>query len=187
MQPRVNPHQLVLRLDSATGFARVGWAVDLPIGRFIHVDLIAETPQCGPISPTHPLYKAFSQACRRAREINQPLIIDQADHLRAQGYLPVPVDLNDTTAATGPDAFGCFHEAAMAALFRLTANYASAWAVVRHHAVIQLHSCRPPREMSELEYQVWKQFVLKQLRQYPGDIITGKLSVRESGLWFYPD
>lgn len=187
MHPHVNPHQLVLRLDSATGFARVGWAVDLPVGRFIHVDLIAETPQCGPISPTHPLYEAFYRACRRARKINQPLITEQANQLRAQGYLPVPLDLNDTAAETGPDAFGCFREAAMATLFRLTGNYALVWAVVQQHTVVQLHSCRPPREMAELHYQVWKQYVLKQLAQYTGEITTGKLSVRESGLWFLPD
>jgi hypothetical protein len=187
MQTRVNPHQLVLRLDSATGLARVGWAADLPIGRFRHVELVTETPQCGPISPGDPLFEAFTQACQRARQINLPLVNAQAHSLLANGYLPVPLDLNAPDAVTCPDAFGSFHEAAMAALFRLTANVASVWAVVEQQTVVQLHSCKPPRQMEELEYQVWKRFILNQFDEYPGDILAGKLIVRESGLWFYPD
>jgi hypothetical protein len=186
MQTRVNPHQLVLRLDSATGFARVGWAADLPIGRFRHVELIAETPQCGPISHSNPLFAVFSRACQRAVEMNQPLITAQKKRLLRQGYLPVPLDLNASDAPSGPDAFGSYHEAAMGALFRLTANVASAWAVVHQGCVTKLRACRPPREMEELEYQVWKHHIFNQLGQYPGKIITGKLIVRESGLWFHP-
>jgi hypothetical protein len=186
MQTRVNPHQLVLRLDSATGLAKVGWAADLPIGRFVHVELIAETPECGPIFSDSPLFERFTCACRRAREINQPLISAEKHDLLAKGYLPVPMNLNEPDAMIQADEFGSFHKAAMDAFFRLTANFALVWAVVKQQSVVQLHSCRPPREMEELEYQVWKRFVLNQLKQYAGDITVGKLIVRESGLWFRP-
>lgn len=186
MQSYVNPHQLVLRLDSATGFAKVGWAADLPIGRFVHVDLIAETPQCGPISPNNPLFEDFNKACHRAQQINQPLISSQKSRLLAEGCLPVPLNLNDPHAATGADRFGSFQESATGAMFRLTANFASVWAVIDHQAIIQLRSRRPPRKMEELEFQVWTHYVLNQLRQFPGKITTGTLFVQESGLWFRP-
>ena len=186
MQSHLNSQQLVLRLDSATGFAKVGWAADLPIGRFIHVELIGETDSCGPISKANPLYKAFYQACGRAREINQPLILAQQQSLQAKGCLSVPLDLNDDNIATGPDQFGDFREAAMAALFRLTANFTSVWAVVAEHTVSHVQSCRPPKKMEELQYQVWKHHTLNQMANYPGEIIAGKLIVQESGLWFCP-
>ena len=99
----------------------------------------------------------------------------------------MPLDLNAPDATPRPDAFGSFHEAAMGALFRMTANFATVWAVVEQHTVVQLHACKPPREMEELEYQVWRRFILNQLKEYPGDILSGKLIVRESGLWFCPD
>ena len=175
-----------MRVDSATGFARVGWAADLPVGRFIHIELVGESNCCGPISAASPLYQAFHQACRRAMEINQPLVAAQKRNLQAKGCLLVPLDLNDTNALTDPDDFGSFHEAAMGALFRLTANACSVWAVVNDQTVTQLHACRPPKTMQELEYQVWKQYVLNQLKQYPGEITTGRLVVQESGLWFCP-
>ena len=186
MHSHLNSQQLVLRRDSATGFAKVGWAVDLPIGRFIHVELIGESASCGPISQNSPLFDQFRQACRRAKTINQPLITAQQCSLRAKGCVAVPLNLNDADAVTDPDEFGIFHEAAMTALFRLTANFTTVWAVVNEQTISQLHSCRPPKAMEELEYQVWKQYILNQLAQYPGQITAGKLIVQESGLWFCP-
>jgi hypothetical protein len=186
MQTHLNSQQLVLRLDSATGFAKVGWAVDLPIGRFIHVELIGEAPSCGQISQNSPLFEEFHQACKHARKMNQPLIAAQQRSLQAKGCLAVPLDLNDDKAVTEPDEFGNFHEAAMAAMFRLSANFTSVWAVVNEQTISQLHSCRPPKTMEELEYQVWKHYILNQLAQFPGQITAGKLIVQESGLWFCP-
>ncbi|WP_455210969.1 hypothetical protein [Kaarinaea lacus] len=186
MHSHQNSQQLVLRVDSATGFAQVGWAADLPMGRFIHIEIVGESSCCGPISSESPLYSAFQQACRQAIGINQPLVAAQKRSLMAKGCLPVPLDLNDSNALTVPDAFGSFHEAAMGALFRLTANFSSVWAVIKDHTVSQVHSCRPPKTMGELEYQVWERYILKKLTQYPGDITTGKLIVQESGLWFCP-
>ena len=187
MRTHVNPQQLVLRLDSATGFAKVGWAVELPLGRFIHIDLIAETPYCGPITHDSPIFADFQNACQRAREVNQPLIAAQNQDLAAKGCIPVPLDLHHSGADTAPDAFGNYHEAAMRAMFHLTANFATVWAVVNRHRIVQLRSCRPPKPMEELEYQVWKHYVLNQLAHTPGETSTGKLIVRESGLWFCPD
>ncbi len=186
MHFHLNSQQLVLRVDSATGFAKVGWAADLPIGRFVHVELIGETPSCGPILQNNPLFEEFQQACRRARKMNQPLIAKQQHNLLAKGCIAVSLDLNDDSAVTEADEFGNFHQAAMAAMFRLTANFNLVWAVVNEQTVLQLQSCRPPKAMEELEYQVWKHYTLTQLGNYPGKIIAGKLIVQESGLWFCP-
>ena len=191
MQPHVNPQQLVLRFDSATGFAKVGWAADLPAGRFIHIDVIGEAQICEALSHDalpHDgrLYENFRRACERARGINAPLIAAQeADH-RAKGYLPVPLNLHHPSVSTAPDRFGSYHEAAMHALFRLTANFALAWAVIHRQSVTCLCSCKPSKPMAELEFQVWKRHTLNQLGQIPGKIVAGTLIVQESGLWFCP-
>lgn len=187
MSVDLNSQRLVLRLDSATGLARVGWASDLPMGRFIHVKLIAESPQCDPITPASPLFDEFNRACAQARHINQPIIDEQIRALLSQGCLPVPLDLNDPQAATAADEFGSYRESAMRAFFRLTANFAGVWAVIREQNIVQLQSRRPPGEMEELQYQVWKQAIMKQLSGYGGKISPGKLVVQESGLWFCPE
>jgi|GEM_PF-1927042 len=186
MHSHLNARQLVLRVDSATGFAKVGWSADLPIGRFIHIELIGETPDYGEICQSNPLFEDFQKACLRAREINHPLLAAQYRHFIAKGCLPIPLNLNDNDADVGPDAFGNFHEAAIGAMFRLTGNFATVWGVIKEQMVVQLHSCQPPKTMEELEYQVWKRYILSQLAQYPGEIKTGKLIVQESGLWFCP-
>lgn len=188
---RVNPQQLVLRFDSATGFAKVGWAADLPVGRFVHIDIIGEAQNCeafihGDLPRGHPLYEAFRRACRRAREINKPLIAQQQEIYISKGFYPVPLDLKDPNATTVPDVFGIYQEAAMRALFRLTANFAMAWAVIDRQIISFLCSCRPPKPMQELEFQVWKHHTLSHLSQLPGEIMAGELIVQESGLWFHP-
>jgi hypothetical protein len=186
MQTHLNAHQLVLRRDSATGFVKVGWAAELPIGRFIHIALIGETPDCGPIYQNSPLFEEFLQACQRAKDLNRPLSAAQKHDLQDRGCIPVPLDLNDSAAVTAPDAFGSFHEAAMGALFRLTGNISSVWAVVYENTITQLHPCHPQKTMEELEFQVWKHYILNRLTRYPGEITMGKLVVQESGLWFCP-
>ncbi len=186
MALELNPYQLVLRLDSATGFARVGWAADLPMGRFIHVELIAESYECGPISPGHPLYEEFNRACHHAQQLNQPLIAAQMRDRVSHGCLPVPLDLNDPDAATAADPFGSYREPAMRALFRLTGNSTTVWAAVKDDQVLQLHTTQPSKPMEELQFQVWKRRVMKLLDQYGGQIIAGNLVVQESGLWLCP-
>jgi len=191
MRSHVNQRQLVLRVDSATGYAKVGWAVDLPAGRFVHVEVIGEAQSCEAV--THdglphdsPLYENFLSACSRARNINRPLINEQKKANLAKGFLPVPLDLNDSKANTAPDIFGSYQEAAMSALFRLTSNFALAWAVINRQTVFHLRSCRPPQPMEELQFQVWKRHTLNALSQFPGEIIAGNLIIQESGLWFCP-
>lgn len=176
----------MLRLDSATEFAVVGWAADLPPGRFIHIDTLCETDDCEPLSKQNPCFKQYTTACRRAQQINLPLLQKQEEIFLANGCLPVPMNLHDQNANVSPDDFGCYHVAAMQTMFKLTANIPSVWAVINTNTITHIQADQPPKSMEELEYQVWKHHCLNQLSQYPGEIHSGKLMVQESGLWFCP-
>lgn len=182
-----NSHFLVLCHDTATGFARVGWAADYPPGRFIHLELVCESNNCNPVTPDSPLYSHYRQACEKARHLNLVALKEQTKASQAQGWLSVPLDLN---AAVLPDSddFGSYRSAAMQALRRLTGNCLSAWAVVvAEEKIIQLVRREPARQYGELEYQVWKHHSLTELAQYPGQILAGHLVIQESGLWFQPE
>jgi hypothetical protein len=72
-------------------------------------------------------------------------------------------------------------------MFQLTANAANVWAVVQNGEVTFIHTRRPPRQMEALEYHVWRQHTLNRLSRLPGKVCRGKLVIRESGLWFYPE
>jgi hypothetical protein len=174
---------LVLRRDTATGFARVGWATDMPLGRFAHIEQVCETGHY-PLDDRHPQYRLYCLACRRARHLNQALIDDQHQSLVQQGCVPVPLTLNDASAEDGADEFGSYLSSAMRALFRLTANVTEVWALIAGQTVVALQSCQPPRPMEALEYQVWKNHCLAKLAEAEGNLAHGKLVVRESGLWF---
>lgn len=187
MVASTNANQLVLRLDSATGFATVGWATELPPGRFIHLELIGEAEDCTPIDNGNPMFQLYQRACQRASEINRALIHKQQQHYLAKGYLQVPLELHSRNSGSSADEFGCYRAAAMQSLFRLTGNITAVWVVIQASAIVRLCSRQPPKQMETLEFQVWKHHILKQLAQTPGDIKTGNLLVQESGLWFCPD
>ena len=187
MEIKANPQQLVIRIDTASGVAKVGWAAELPLGRFEHIDLVCEAAHCQPLTKTHPHYADYLQACIQAKKFNAPVIQNQYRENRSKSWLPVPLDLNDEKVTTNPDDFGNYQTLAMHTFFRLCRNHSEAWAVVEQNNIIQLQSRKPPWEMEELEYQVWFHHTLQQLAKYPGEIKSGNLAVQPSGLWFIPD
>ena len=187
MKLPVNAHQLVLRRDSATGWARVDWASHIPLGRFIHIDVICDAQTIAPISKDSPLFASYERACQRARSLNVLLLQEQYQKNRTQNWLVVPLDLNDETVNTQPDEFGNYQAVATQAFYRLGRNAAEVWAVVNHETVSQVCSRWPSRPLQPLEYQVWKHHCLERLGQHPGETIEGRLVVQESGLWLAPD
>lgn len=187
MNSRVNPNQLVLRRDTATGFAKVNWASEMPLGRFDHIKLVCEARDCMPLSPDNPIYNDYQLACDTAKAINEPLLTMQIQECCAKGWLSVPLNLDQNHSDLLADDFGSYQTAAMRALFRLTANVIIVWAVVFEQSVTHIESCQPPKPMEELEYQVWKHHVINRLSKMTGTTIAGKLIVNETGLWFSPD
>jgi hypothetical protein len=179
-----NPNQLVLRRDTRTGIAHVGWAAELPLGRFSHIELIFEADDCAPITAVSAHFALHQQACQKARALNVPLLAAQRERLLALGWLPVPLDLNDPCAGAAHDALGCYKAAAMRALYRLTANLTAVWVVVDGNDITQVQAREPRRAMERLEFEVWKHHRLSELARSPGDIRQGCLVVEDSGLWF---
>jgi hypothetical protein len=182
----LNSHLLVLRSDSATGMARVGWAVELPIGRFIHIDVICSSPVCAPILADDPLFPDYQTACHRARLHNAPLLEEQRRNNLANGWLPVPLTLHGSDTDPQPDDFGCYQLCAMQAMFRLSANERAVWAGISTDSITHIVPRRPLRPMQELEYHVWKHDILQRLSQRTEQVIRGELVVQASGLWFKP-
>ena len=178
-----NPNLLVLCLDTATGFARVGWAADLPPGRFIHLDIIVESGDCHPLTSNSPHYAHYQQACERARQLNLPALDKQIAFNQQQGWFRVPLT-EETPAACTSDDFGCYLDAATHSLYRMTANVLEVWAVVDGSSISHIQSRHASPAYTELEYQVWRHHTLSKLKTHPGKILSGRLRVQESGLWF---
>lgn len=174
---------LVLRRDTATGLSKVGWAADMPLGRFEHIQSVCEV-QDFPDTPSHPQHQDYVAACRRARQLNAPLIEHKRRCLQESGCIPVPLDLDERNRRIEADAFGSYQYLAQQARYRLSANANEVWAVVAANRVIRVHSCNPPRRMEALEYQVWKNHCLAGLMALEGAVYRGRLRVCESGLWF---
>ena len=182
----VNSQLLVLRRDSATGITQVGWASELPLGRFIHIDTIAASAVCAPIYTGSPLYADYLNACRRAQQLNEPELQKQRRTNRANGWYPVPLNLNGHQASIQPDPCGIYQLCAQQAKFRLSGDCNAVWAGITRNRVTHILSRRPHRLMHELEYQVWKHHLLHILSQQAERIIRGDLVVQDSGLWFKP-
>ena len=181
-----NSNFLVLCHDTATGFARVGWAAEYPPGRFVHLALVCETENCKPITQTSPYYPHYLSACDKAKQLNLAVLNEQIQANCSKGWMRVPLDLG-TNLEVKPDEFGSYQIAAMRTLRRLTDNCLEIWAVIDNQAIIQIASRQPVKSYKELEYQVWKHHTLSELRKYAGNIVKGHLVVQESGLWFQPD
>lgn len=182
---RTNSHRIVLCHDTATGFAKVGWAADFPPGRFIHLDVVCESPDCHPITGNSPHYRHYQTACTRARELNDIELAKQIKTNQDRGWMAVPLHPASGKPAA-PDEFGSYLKAAMRTLHRLTGNCQDVWVVVVSKAIVHIQSRRPARSYSELEYQVWKHHTLSELAGYSGETLEGRLVVQESGLWFVP-
>lgn len=186
----VNSQQLVMRRDCSDMLVKVGWAVDMPLGRFEHLELITECDHCQVIHADNPLYEIYQTACLRARQMNLEVILQQQQQLSHAGWkliengeLTQLAGLN----STGGDEFGSLRSCAMQMLFQLSANHPFVWCVLHDNKITHVQSKRPPKSMEELEAQVWKHHLLSQLQQMPGELISGRLVVKESGLWFCSD
>lgn len=172
---------------------KVGWAVDMPLGRFEHVELLAECEHCLPLQSLNrgdPLFDVYQSACQRVRQLNQALLQQQRQQLIEVGWMPV--DSGQLAQLDGlnfnqSDDFGSQQASAMQLLFALTANHPFVWCVEQNDRIVYVQSMQPPKEMEELERQVWKHHLLSQLSKMPGRLLIGKLLIKESGLWFCAD
>ena len=186
----VNPQQLVMRRDCSDLLVKVGWAVDMPLGRFEHLELIAECDHCQIINADNPLYEIYQSACQRARQMNVDVILQQQQKLSQAGWKLIEsgelTQLEGLNSTDG-DEFGSLRSNAMQLLFQLSANHPFVWCVRHDDKITYVQSKRPPKSMEELEAQVWKHHQLSQLQQMPGELLSGRLVVKESGLWFCDD
>jgi len=190
LHSRGNAQQLVLRRDSSDSLIKVGWATEMPLGRFEHLALIAECTNCEPLHTEHPLFPAYQSACRQARESNQRVLQQQQQQLHQSGWqrldaaylTQLPIAESDVC-----DDFGSLREHAMKLLFLLTANYPFVWCVEQDSHIVYVQSKKVPAKLQELEAQVWTHHRLSLLQQMPGHVSDGRLVVKESGLWFLCD
>ena len=150
------PNFLVIRLDTATGFYKVGWDSDMPLGRFTHIEKICKTTSSAAITPNHPLYEQYQQACLTATQYNKKPLTTQHHQLFEKGWLPVPLSLHNLISSTQADEIGCFVQPATKLMQKLCQQHHEVWAVVHQQKIINVLSRTPPRVMQPVEFHVWK-------------------------------
>jgi hypothetical protein len=149
--------------------------------------LLGESAQCQIFTEDNPLFSIYTAACQEARRINQMYLQQQAQRLRQAGWLPVnsqDLQPQPNIDSNYSDEVGSFRTVAMQLLFRLTANYPWVWCVTQNNTIVRIQSRKAPKSMQELEQQVWKHHTLNRLNDIPGQTLSGKLVVDETGLWF---
>jgi len=184
MTGKHNTRQLVLRRDTATGLALVGWDTELPLGRFDHLALIGKSvnstlPNCG-----SEFFEAYQAALHYARQANNRLLEQQAQQLQSKGWVRVPFKLAKNPQLMLADCVGNYAAAAMQLHYQLTQNSKSAWAIIQQDNVLHVRARYPKNELDELTYQVWHHKQLNELNQMLGTLFEGNLIACESGLWF---
>ena len=184
MSNKTNPRQLVLRCDSATGLAQVGWETDLPLGRFEHLELICESHDYTLPDIRSEHHAAYQAALVRARQANSLMLQQQTRHHQASGWYRVPFALAPPQAELQADSVGSYTAAAMQLHFILTQNIKQAWAVIQTEEIVHLRARYPLKELDELSYQVWYHQQCHQLQHMGGSLLEGELRICESGLWF---
>ena len=184
MALKLNPRQLVLRRDTATGLTLVGWAADMPVGRFEHLALIGESARHTAPDPGCDFYADWQAAVRQARQANSTLLEQQVRHNESRGWYQVPFGLVPGLQSAEADSVGNYAAAAMQLQYHLTHNCKQAWAVHQHGAIVHVRARYPKKQLDELTYQVWYHRQLKQLDELDGNLLEGDLKVCESGLWF---
>lgn len=180
------PNLLVLRCDTATGFFKVGWDTDMPIGRFSHTEVICETTSSETITPDSPYYSDYTSACRKACVLNAAKLEAQQATSQAQGWIQVPLNIHHPDLEVNPDPFGIWLDLAMQTLHRLCNNKPYVWVAITEAGIVSVRPSEPPRPMEAVEFQVWRNQQLTKLAEFGGEIQKGKLIVQESGLWFCP-
>lgn len=176
-----------MRRDSATGLTQVGWESDLPLGRFVHLELICELTENILPDSSSEFYTAYQAAIQQARQANALMLEQQRQQNQAKGWYLVPFTLAQRQADLESDCFGNYTAAAMRLHFLLTRNIKPAWAVVRAGRIVHLRAREPAKELDELSYQVWYHQQRHQLEQIQGSLLEGELYICESGLWFDAD
>lgn len=184
MTYKPNPRQLVLRRDTATGLTQVGWASDLPVGRFDHLALVGESVNNRLPDSTSEYYAAYHAALQRAREANGHLLAQQVRHHQSQGWYRVPFELASNRQALQADNVGNYAAAAMQLHYQLTRNRKPAWAIILQETIVHVRARYPQEHLDELTYQVWYHQQLQQLSKQDGTVLEGELMTCESGLWF---
>ena len=180
-------HQLVMRRDTRNGLVCVGWARDMPLERYEHLSLIVESNQAAPLLAGTDYFADYESACHEARTLNQAILSRQAEQHSRDGWLVVPLNLRSDTSLYIPDSVGSYQQVAMQALHRLTRNVTEVWAACDGSQVRDVCARTPPRPMEAVEFQVWRQQVLKHLLEQSASVYSGKLMVTHSGLWFKPE
>lgn len=187
MTPARYANRIVVRRDTATGLVMVGYATDMPLERFEHLEELCATRDSAPLRAGHRHFDVYARACARAAASNRQLLEIERTEAIGRGWVVVPLDLKTTNAGSSADAFGSYRAAAMQTLFRLSANDAEVWAVVEDARVVAVHARAPRRAMDALERAVWRRYWLRSLGRTGGRVFEGKLVAKDSGLWFCPE
>jgi len=180
----MNSNQLVIRCDTTNGYYKVGWALELPLGRFKHIELLVETEELTILNSKNPHYAIYKKACIQTSELNYSLIHKEQQENQKIGWMQVELNLNDKSVKVIPDDFGCFNTLALKTRYRLSKNSSEVWAVVNNDKIVQIIARYPTKILPELEYQIWKHHHLDNLKPWGGVVHQGKLVVSFSGLWF---
>lgn len=184
MAPKPNPRQLVLRRDTATGLTLVGWAADLPVGRFQHLELICESANNILPDSESEYYASYQSALHHASQANQLMLERQARKNQSKGWQRVPFELAHDLQPMKADSVGNYAAAAMQLQYQLTRNCKRAWVIIQRETVMHVRARYPKKELDELTYQVWYHVQLRELNKMGGTLLEGDLIICESGLWF---
>jgi hypothetical protein len=162
----------------------VGWDVELPLGRFEHLQLICESTKAVLPNSDSEYYDDYLSALEHARQLNHRVVQEQIRQSQSQGWVEVPFTLAHKQEAMRADKVGNYAAAAMQLLYQLTRNQKIAWAVMQHETIVHVRARCPQKQLDELTYQVWYHKQLYELKEIGGVLLEGNLMVCESGLWF---
>jgi hypothetical protein len=184
MTSRYNTREMVMRRDQATGMTQVGWASDLPRGRYEHLALIFESASHSLSDSKSEEYQAWQSALLEASRVNQEILEQQTRANQEKGWLRVPFDLAENPEAMLADSVGSYAASAMQLQYYLTKNQKEAWAVILQGTVVHVRRRFPKKQQDELTDQVWYHKQINEMSQLGGTLFEGELMVCESGLWF---
>jgi len=150
----------VLRVNRASGVAEIGWAGDLPLTHYEHIQTVGESVHC-PKQPSHHGYDRYVRARRRMEAINRALRQKLQFMHEKSGHFAVKV----------PFHHGC---------------YQACFAAIHERKVCRLEPCRlHNRNLSELEQAVYEQKTQIELAAV-GTIKQGRVMEDHAGAWFIP-
>ncbi len=183
MDSKCNPRQLVLRRDTATGMTLVGWEEDLPVGRFVHIELVCEVAKYILPDPDSEFYDIYQSALDHACQANQLILDQKIQENQSRGWYRVPFELALNQQSLQADRFGNYSDAALQLHYQLARHEKQVWVVIQHGIVVHVRARHPRKPLDELTSQVWQQKQLHELQMLDGSLLEGKLIVCESGLW----